>query len=655
MLLLESLKYEINNHKIISFDIFDTLLLRPYVKPTDVFLHIETLENKPNFFEIRQEAETKARKTHKNQEDITLDDIYNEIDDEYKYIKQIEIDLETQILQQNKEIFEVFEYAKQQGKKVIVISDMYLNKNILENILNLKGYKDYCKLYLSNEIKKTKATGNLYKYVIEDLGVEGKDIFHIGDNYQSDIEKAKENGIETYYYEKVGEKFLNKIGNEKFKILLKQNPNNLDISIIIGMIILNWHNKIDKNILNYWEDFGYNIGGPVCYGFAKFAMEEAKKQNISDLFFIARDGYTLNKVYDIIKGDCNIKNHYVYAPRILKILCLLEYGDLEMQLNSLFEKFANISEDFKKTLPQKFNSFDEKKEFFEKNKQILLETAEKNKEKYRQYIKSLNLKGNKIALLDSVAQGFSAQRLLIEILKDNDICGLYFRVISEYGKQHNYNYTTYEQDIKHSLNSWNIMEFIMTAPELPISNMIGKDIEYQKNPSIYELTRKETYKIISEKEEEFSKNLINVFGDTKVEFKAQNIINFINCFCGNLNKLDEMYFSNIYHACDSNHTKYESLLQEFKNTNLSYSINIQNNYCKTIRCLGIDLMEIKSNFNKTTFKLFNCIIILNIKQKENKLIYKLFNILPIIEIKYKHNKKQIKLFGFIHLLTIKSK
>ena len=167
MLFLESIKYEIDNHRVISFDIFDTLLLRPYVKPTDLFLHIEKLTNRVNFSDRRIKAEQKARQTHKEQEDITLDDIYNEIDDNYKDLKQLEIDLETQILQQNKEMFEVFEYAKQQGKKVIITSDMYLDKNILVNILNLKGYKDYYKLYVSSDIKKAKATGNLYKYIIE--------------------------------------------------------------------------------------------------------------------------------------------------------------------------------------------------------------------------------------------------------------------------------------------------------------------------------------------------------------------------------------------------------------------------------------------------------------------------------------------------------
>ena len=44
MTLLNKIKSKIDSYDIISFDIFDTLLLRPYVKPTDLFLHIEKSE-----------------------------------------------------------------------------------------------------------------------------------------------------------------------------------------------------------------------------------------------------------------------------------------------------------------------------------------------------------------------------------------------------------------------------------------------------------------------------------------------------------------------------------------------------------------------------------------------------------------------------------
>ena len=250
------------------------------------------------------------------------------------------------MLQPNKEILEIFEYARQQGKKVIITSDMYLNKHIVENILDLKGFRGYDKLYLSSELLKTKASGSLYQFIIDDLKVEAKDIIHIGDNKRDDVNKAKENGLDAVYYQKISEKFLTRPENKKFRLLYNENQNNIDISIILGMIILKDHDKTDSNVLNYWKEFGYNIGGAVCYGFTKFAMEEARKNNISDLFFIARDGYTLNKIYDIIKGDCDIKNHYVYVPRLLKILCLLDYNNNVEKLDALFAKFASLSDEF---------------------------------------------------------------------------------------------------------------------------------------------------------------------------------------------------------------------------------------------------------------------------------------------------------------------
>lgn len=43
---------------IVSFDIFDTLLLRPYMKPEDLFLHLEKIYDCPGFSEQRKNAET---------------------------------------------------------------------------------------------------------------------------------------------------------------------------------------------------------------------------------------------------------------------------------------------------------------------------------------------------------------------------------------------------------------------------------------------------------------------------------------------------------------------------------------------------------------------------------------------------------------------
>ena len=61
------------------------------------------------------------------------------------------------------------------GKKLIFTSDMYLPKDVIQKILDKNGYVDNDKLYLSSEVKLTKARGALYKYVLDDLKLSEKE------------------------------------------------------------------------------------------------------------------------------------------------------------------------------------------------------------------------------------------------------------------------------------------------------------------------------------------------------------------------------------------------------------------------------------------------------------------------------------------------
>lgn len=218
---------EIKKHDIISFDIFDTLLIRPYVKPTDLFLHIEKLYKIKGFYKNRIMAEKLARGKYIDYEDITLNQIYEEIDDKYKLFKEIEIELEERILTTHKENKEIYDYALRIGKKIIIVSDMYLPKNAIEKILIKNNYTNYYKLYLSSDLMLTKDSSNLYKYIINDLNVKPSTIIHLGDNYHSDFENARLYGIDTFFIEKIIDIFLK--SNIRAEKLLHENENNIGV------------------------------------------------------------------------------------------------------------------------------------------------------------------------------------------------------------------------------------------------------------------------------------------------------------------------------------------------------------------------------------------------------------------------------------------
>lgn len=268
---ITELKTLVDNHEVISFDIFDTALLRPYAKPCDLFLHLEKLNGAHGFFEKRIEAEKLARDKYPHQEDITFDQIYESIDEQFKDYKQKEFDLEKQVIVKNPEIFELYDYAIKKGKRVIFTSDMYFPKSYIEQFLSKNGYTRYEKLYVSADLMKTKHLSTLYKYILPNIGVLPEDILHIGDNYHSDVEVPEKMGITPYYYEKAIVRLLN--SDKRAELFYKNNEYVLGISIILGILAIK-----NYSTENYWEKIGYNYAGPVIYAYMKWLEKNIKKK-----------------------------------------------------------------------------------------------------------------------------------------------------------------------------------------------------------------------------------------------------------------------------------------------------------------------------------------------------------------------------------------
>ena len=99
----------LKDKEIVSFDIFDTLVLRTVVDPTDIFKIVEIEYNKNNeqklevdFYKLRINTEKKVREKNFSKEEITFDDIYFEInkilgEEIGEKLKRLEIETEKKI------------------------------------------------------------------------------------------------------------------------------------------------------------------------------------------------------------------------------------------------------------------------------------------------------------------------------------------------------------------------------------------------------------------------------------------------------------------------------------------------------------------------------------------------------------------------------
>ena len=325
-----ALKQLIDKNNIISFDIFDTLILRNIFQPTDIFRILAKFAKDEfdidDFFQKRGEGEKKARDKVKNSE-ADFQEIYDEVEKlcgcNIEKIKQMELQLEMEFSVINPYMMEIWKYASEQKKTIIFISDMYLSSDFIKKLLKKNGYKVE-HLYVSNEYRKNKGSKELYELVGQELNCKKTNWLHIGDNEYSDYKQAKEFGINAYHYKNVSTYYE---GTKELSI---------SESVLIGIQNNYLYNGIQEN---YWNKFGAKNAFPIYFGFAKWLYDLTKEED--NLFFLARDGYIIKKIYDMFcKMDENtIFTNYIYVSRkVLQLPLLGTMPELDKVIRQLTDR-----------------------------------------------------------------------------------------------------------------------------------------------------------------------------------------------------------------------------------------------------------------------------------------------------------------------------
>lgn len=184
----------------ISFDIFDTLVMRKVYFNYDIF-HIVGEKYKqivPNFFTARVTAERELSKTRYPY----MEEIYDHIaktlglsDSLKTEIMNYEIEVERENIIPRDSVVDIFNYCKEIGKKVYIVSDMYMHQKDLEDIINKIGIVGYDKIFVSCEYDTSKPQHLFEEYKKE---VNVNSYLHIGDSYACDIEPSAKVGIDSF-------------------------------------------------------------------------------------------------------------------------------------------------------------------------------------------------------------------------------------------------------------------------------------------------------------------------------------------------------------------------------------------------------------------------------------------------------------------------
>ncbi len=298
----------IDNYEVISFDIFDTLLLRNVQKPIDIFKilakEVKEKYHIDDFQKIRINSEQESR-TIANKFETSLDEIYDVIKNKIEVkdkvidaIKNREMALEKEFIIANPFMKKIYEYCLKKNKKVICITDMYLSKEFILELLKCNGYD--IEVYLSCFYHAGKGDCTLYEEVYKQNKFDKSKWLHIGDNYFADYEKAMEFGISAYHYCKVLDRSI-------------YNDSESISASIVNAITNNFANNGLE--LSYWEKFSILYATPIYFAFAKFIYNYNKDHD--NIYFLARDGYIIKKIFDMITKKTNnkIDSRYLYTSR----------------------------------------------------------------------------------------------------------------------------------------------------------------------------------------------------------------------------------------------------------------------------------------------------------------------------------------------------
>lgn len=319
---IKTIKNAIDTAEIVSFDVFDTMLLRVVDSPEAVFNVIGNYFGMDNYREFRVNAqnESSTLATEKNgwphpDYDGIYDYIkglsstpYDEQDIDWDEVKAKELELEFDGLVENPEIKSIYKYAKSQNKRIIAITDMYLDAAFVERALKKNGY-EVSAIYDSANIHKTKWTGELYSHVSGIEGVSTAHIVHIGDNPSSDYDIPRSQGIVAFHY-KGGLGRANYRNPEDGE---GGSPSGLDPSgtgvsstsnASMGVGASSYIGQGIADIIyrsedNFWTRLGARVGGPLYLGLMQWLND-----NLSELpakrkiYFMSRDGYNLYKLYE---------------------------------------------------------------------------------------------------------------------------------------------------------------------------------------------------------------------------------------------------------------------------------------------------------------------------------------------------------------------
>lgn len=324
----------LKDYDVVSFDIFDTLILRNINLPEHLFMILEDIFGVYDFRRLRVQAEKDVRERNllKNgNRECTIREIYEQIywltgmDIDYGVSNEFKVELDLCV--RNEYIYQVFRIMKGMGKKIYATSNMYFPKEMMTKILEKCGYTGFEDILVSCDYSCSKTSGALFEFL--KYKEKNRKIVHVGDNKITDINGANKAGIDSKFYQACRER------GEEYRARGFSSLIGSAYYACVNNTIHNGASILEKD-QPMWE-FGFKYAGMAAIGYANWIHSKSKGKDV--VLFLSRDGAILKEVYDLMFND--IKSQYLLWSRIAAIRNV-RFGETREQI---LERIFSENED----------------------------------------------------------------------------------------------------------------------------------------------------------------------------------------------------------------------------------------------------------------------------------------------------------------------
>lgn len=475
---------QIHENDVVSIDLFDTLIMRQTLFPTDIFEMVDCrLKDKGivirDFSKRRLESEKYLAKSTAP----TLIEIYSYMKSTYSIaeivpeeLAELEWTIDYDLVVPRQEMCDLMEEVHRQGKEIYIVSDTFYTKEQLIKLLEKCKVGFYTDIFASCEYKTAKAD-DLFEKVKD--RVNKKKCFHIGDDIVADVESASRHGIAACQIHS-GIDLLELVGYLGIWDSIKGLANRIKIGMFVSKIFNSpfQFEKGERNIaIQNAYDLGYLLFAPIISDFVIWFEEQIEQYDLSNIWFCARDGYLIKKMYDKLHGDT--ESTYFLTSRTAAIRAGMESeedieyvrgmkfsGTIEEQLQERFGISGQDEAGCHSTFSKSLIDYSD----------VILGKASIDRENYQKYIDKLHIKEGNIAFFDFVAKGTS--QMYIQRLVDRHLKGIYFlQLEGEYMQGKGLDilpfYNRQETDHNEIYENYYILETILTSPMPSIKEFDG--------------------------------------------------------------------------------------------------------------------------------------------------------------------------------------